>query len=158
IGNRRALVVGTPPDARRLVPRGQIVSGDAALVESRLRDGGWVLVSLAIARELNLRAGDRFTLPAPIPTTFRIAAISSNVGGPPGAIVLNADDYARAWGTPANEVSALTATLAPGERAADAARELRTRLGPSSGLSIQTAAQRDDDQRVASRQGLTRLT
>jgi putative ABC transport system permease protein len=156
IGNRRVWVLGSPATARRPIPRGQMVDGDTARATRLLRAGGWAVVSALLAGEQGWHVGDRIVLPAPVPTSVRVSALSTNLGWPPGAIVLNADDYARAWGS--DEVSALHATLAPGATQAQAARALRTALGPRAGLAVQTAAQRERDQRAASREGLTRLT
>ncbi len=98
----------------------------------------------------------RFTLPAPHPTTLRIAALITNLGWPPGAIILNPADYVRAWGS-ANP-SAYNITLRPGASPRKVSSEIRQALGPSSALTVQTARQRDDLQLAASRQGLARLT
>lgn len=158
VGNRRVWVIGSPMSSSRPIPLGQIVAGDEQLVTSRLRRGGWTVVSSAVARMLGLRPGDEFTLPSPNPTVFRVAATSTNMGWPPGAIVLNATDYARAWGQPTTVVSSVNAMLAPGVSADRARASLQRALGPSSGLVVQTAAERERNQRAASREGLTRLT
>jgi putative ABC transport system permease protein len=156
VGDRRVWVVGAPASARRPVPHGQMVDGDTDRATRLLRAGGWAIVSSALARQQALQIGDRFVLPAPQPIVLRISALSTNLGWPPGAIVINADDYARAWGT--DDVSALHATLAPGATLAEGRQALRRALGPHVGLDVQTSAQRERDQRAASREGLTRLT
>ncbi len=90
----------SPPNAAaRLVPAGQIVSGDPALAARRVRTGRWAVLSQTIADEHHLRIGQAFTLPTPRPTTFRVAALSTNMGWSPGAVIINADAYARAWGS-----------------------------------------------------------
>jgi putative ABC transport system permease protein len=114
------------------------------------------VVSAALAAELGLNVGDRFTLPSPVPMRLRVSALSTNMGWPPGAIVLNARDYARAWGS--DDVSALIATLAPGTTPAQGRRLLRDALGPGSGLVVKTAADRQRALNAGSRQGLARLT
>jgi putative ABC transport system permease protein len=133
-----------------------MVDGGTARATRLLRAGGWAVVSSALAHDEGWHVGDRITLLSPVPVRLRISALSTNMGWPPGAIVVNADDYARAWGS--QDVSALHATLAPGATQAQGARALRTALGPHTGLDVQTAAQRERDQRAASREGLTRLT
>jgi putative ABC transport system permease protein len=90
-----------------------------------------------------------------VPIRLRVAALTTNLSWPAGAIVLNANDYARAWGSTA--ISALIATPERGTTPAAAARSLRPALGPSSGLDVQTAAERERDQRAASREGTVRL-
>jgi putative ABC transport system permease protein len=156
IGDRRVVVYGSPVTARRPIPRGQMIDGNTAQATRLLREGGWAVISAALAHELGLHVGRRFVLPSPVPTPLRVSALSTNMGWPPGAIVLNASDYAHAWGS--DDVSALHATLAPGVTQAQGARALRTALGARSGLDVQTAAQRARNQRAASRAGLKRLT
>ncbi|HEV2973474.1 MAG TPA: FtsX-like permease family protein [Solirubrobacteraceae bacterium] len=154
--DRRVWVSAPPLSQRQLVPPHQLVEGDLAFADARLRDGGWAVISKAIAEEHGLHIGDSFVLPAPRPTRFRVAALSTNIGWPPGAIVINADDYASAWGS--NDASAYEITTAPGAPASLVAGEVRRALGPSSGLTVQTASEREARQRAASRQGLSRLT
>ncbi len=156
VGDRRVWVLGSPPAARRPVPRGQMVEGDTERATRLLRAGGWAIVSSALARQEGLEVGDRLVLPAPEPIPLRVSALSTNLGWPPGAIVVGADDYARAWGD--DDVSALQATLAPGATLAEGRRALAAALGPQTALDVQTSVQRERDQRAASREGLTRLT
>ena len=69
-----------------------------------MRAGGWLVLSQAVASEHHLHIGQAITLPSPDPSTFRIAALSTNLGWAPGTIVMNAAaDYARAWGSPRRE-------------------------------------------------------
>lgn len=156
IGDRRVWVLGSPSTSRMPVPRGQVLAGDAASAARRIRAGGWVLLSETVASALGVGVGDRIVLPTAIPIKLRVAALTTNMGWPPGAIVMGADDYARAWGSEA--VSAVQATLAPGTSPGEGARALRAALGPNSGLDVQTAATRERDQRAASREGLVRLS
>lgn len=155
VGDRRVWVIGSPATARHPVPRGQVRDGNAALVAKRIRTGGWVVLSSRVASDLGVGAGDRVVLPTPVPVPLRVAAVTTNMGWPPGAIVLNADDYARLWGSDA--VSALHATPSPGTSPDESAIALRAALGPGSGLDVQTAEMRERDQRAASREGLVRL-
>lgn len=156
IADRRIWVFGSPASARRPFPRGQMIDGNAAQATRRLRVGGWAVVSAALAGDLGLHVGERFTLPSPVPLPLRVSALSTNMGWPPGAIVLNARDYARAWGSA--DVSAVTATLAPGTTPAEGRRLLRAALGPRSGLVVKTALERERALNAGSRQGLSRLT
>ena len=123
---------------------------------ARVRAGGWAVLSQAIADEHHLHIGDAFTLPTPVPTTFRLAALSTNIGWAPGAIIMNATDYARAWGS--TDASAYNVLLDPGVAPTQARREIERALGPHSGLAVQTAQQHADHQNTLSRQGLQRLT
>ncbi len=153
--DRRVWVLAPPATARHPIPPSQLVEGDVALATARLRAGGWAVLSQVLAAQHHLRVGQSFTLPAPNPMTFRVAALSTNLGWPPGAIVLGSQDYARAWGSTAP--SALNITLAPGASAAVVGEEIRRALGRASGLVVETARQREQRQRAASRQGLERL-
>jgi putative ABC transport system permease protein len=156
IGDRRTWVIAPPRSTPRPLPRGQLLEGSVALATRRFHAGGWVIISRAIAEERDLHVGELFTLPSPRPTAFRIAALSTNFGWPSGAIMLNAEDYARAWGS--SDPSALEVGLQPGISAAAGSSEIRRALGAGSGLEVQTAAQREQDFRATGRQGLSRLT
>jgi putative ABC transport system permease protein len=156
VGDRRVWVIGSPRTAHRPIPRDQVRTGDAALLDERIRAGGWVALSTRVASDLGVSPGDRVVLPTPVPVSLEVAAVTTNMGWPPGAIVLNADDYARLWGSDA--VSALHATLSPGTSADDGAEALQAALGPQSGLDVQSARSRERDQREASREGLVRLS
>jgi putative ABC transport system permease protein len=156
IGDRRTWIIAPPRAVQQPIPPSQLLDGDPALANARIREGGWVVVSRAIAEERHLRVGQIFMLPSPRPTAFRIAALSTNFGWPPGAIVLNAEDYARAWGN--SDPSAFEIDLIPGISPERGEREVRQALGRSSALKVQTAAQREQNFRATSRQGLSRLT
>jgi putative ABC transport system permease protein len=69
---------------------------------------------------------------------------------------MNATDFASAWGS--TDASAYNVLLAPGVSQAQGASEIRRALGPSSGLTVETAEQHAAQQRALSRQGLERLT
>jgi putative ABC transport system permease protein len=155
-GDRRVWVLAPPRSPARLIAASQIVRGDSALADARLREHGWMVISRTIASEDHLHIGQSFTLPSARPTTFRVAALSTNLGWPPGAIVLNAEDYARAWGS--GEPSAYQIELAPGAAAASVSREVRRALGPRSGLQVETRAQREQLHYDQAAQGLARLT
>lgn len=155
-GQRRVRVIAPPAQASPLLPASQVLSGEAPLAIARLRAGGWLAISRALAEAHGLRVGDAVTLPTPVPTRLRVAAISTNLGWAPGAIVMSAADYARAWGS--TDASAYAITLAPGFSRRLALRELRRALGPSSGLEVQTSQQQTAQQIALSRQALARLT
>ena len=156
LGDRRALVIAPPRENARPIPASQILSGDLAQASSEIRKHGWVTVSRTLASELHLHIGQAVALPTPRPTNFRLAAITTNLGWPPGAIILNAEDYAQAWGT--QEPSAYQIDLMPGVSPAAGERTIQRVLGPDSGLSIQTASQRQRTDQATQRQGLSRLT
>jgi putative ABC transport system permease protein len=88
--------------------------------------------------------------------SFRVAALSTNIGWAPGAVTMTASEYARAWGS--TDASAYNVRLNPGASSAQVADEIRRVLGPSSGLSVQSAQAHAAEQNALSRQGLQRLT
>ena len=116
-GQRRALVLAPPSDSTQPLLETQIVQGDPHTAAERVRAGGWLVLSQALASEHHLRVGQSLTLPTPDPTSMRIAALSTNIGWAPGAIVMNASDYARAWGS--QDASAYNVQLPPASRWAE---------------------------------------
>ncbi|HUN79011.1 MAG TPA: ABC transporter permease [Solirubrobacteraceae bacterium] len=158
-GDRRVLVTAPPVDgATPLLAPDQLLHADPGLVERRLRAGGWLVLSQAVAEENDLHVGQAFTLPSPDPRRFRVAAFSTNLGWAPGAIVMNAADYAHAWGS--TDASALGVRLAPGVPPAAGAAEIRRALHAAgvTGLAVQTAAQHAARQHALGREALARLT
>jgi putative ABC transport system permease protein len=156
VDQRRVLVIAPPPQSTPLLPENQILEGDPRLATERVRAGGWLVLSQAIASERRLHIGQTITLPTPEPTSMRIAALSTNIGWAPGAIVMNAADYARAWGS--QDASAYDIQLAAGVLPARAVSEISRALGRSSGLAVYSAQARAARQSALSRQALARLT
>lgn len=155
-GDRRTLVMAPSAQSAPLLPPGQIVQGDAGLAEARVRAGGWLVLSRGLAAEQHLHVGEAFRLPSPDPQTFRVAALSDNIGWGPGAIVMNAADYARAWGS--EDASAYSILLTGKVSPSGVVREIERSLGPGSGLTVQTAAQHVARQQALDRSALARLT
>lgn len=155
-GSRRTWVIAPDRTVAHPIPPSQLVAGDLAQATSRLRAGGWAVLSQAIAAEHDLHIGQSFVLPAPRPTVLRVAALITNIGWPPGAIVVNATDYARAWGS--SDVSAFGVTPDPGFSPARIAAEVRGALGPGSALVAETARQRERQGDADSRQALASLS
>jgi len=155
-GERRVWVIAPPSEATPLLPASQIVEGSVGQATVHLRAGGWAVFAQALAQEHHLHIGERVTLPTPVPTTLRIAALSTNIGWAPGAIIMTAAEYARAWGS--THASAYNVLLNQGTTPARAAAEIKQALGPSSGLAVQTAQAHAAEQNALSRQGLQRLT
>ena len=155
-GGRSVWVLAPPATASSPIPRTQLLAGSLALANARLRAGGWAAISKTLADQHRLHIGQTFVLPSPRNTAFRVAALTTNLGWPPGAIVLNGKDYARAWESP--EPSAYNVMLAPGASAVKVRGEIQADLGAASGLAVETATQREQAQRATSRQGLDRLT
>ncbi len=156
LGNRRTWVLAPPRDAAQPIPINQIINGNPRQAIKRLRGHGWAAVSQALADDQHLRIGQTFTLQAPKPKRFRLAAIISNLGWTPGTTVINAEDYERAWQS--TDASALRVDLAPGISPTTGKHHVEQALGAHSGLIVETAAEREHRQRETARQGLARLT
>ncbi len=156
VDDRRTWVVAPPRSSPTPILASQIVDGDLATATRRLRGHGWVALSRALAERRGVAVGDELTLPTPRPMRMRLAAVVTNLGWSSGAVVLNASDFQRAWGT--SDVSALQVLLAPGAQPVAAARAVRRALGPAGNLAVETSAQRASRFRTSTRQGLSRLT
>jgi putative ABC transport system permease protein len=156
VGDHRAWVLAPSPAVKRPVPPSQLRQGDISLATARLRAGGWVVLSEAIAKHERVDVGDRVRLPTPVPTSLRVAAVSTNLAWPSGAIVLNADDYARAWGSKA--VSGLQVDVVPGASVVGVKRAVERTLGPRLPLRVETEHQRTLRHYGTARDALSRLT
>lgn len=153
---RRVWVLAPPHTARGPLPESQLIGGNLASATNKLQAGGWAVLSETLARHLHVGIGQSFTLPAPVPRSLRVAALSTNLGWPPGAVVLGANDYEQAWPSP--NTSAYNLELSSRANPNTVREEARTALGPRSGLSVQTSRERETSERAASRHGLERLT
>ena len=154
--DRRVWVIAPPRGSARPFPQPQVVDGDARVADARLAAGGWAVASQAVAAQEHLRVGRSFTLASPVPMRLRLAAVTTNFGWSPGTLVLNAEDYRRAWGSDA--ASAIQVDLAPGVTVGQGLRLVRGALAPLPGLAVQTAGERERLDRTTTRAGLSRLT
>ncbi len=155
-GDRRLWVVAPPSSVTQPVPPSQLVRGNLAAARNGIRGGGWAVLSQALAAEQHLHIGQVFTLPAPRPTRLRVAALITNLGWPPGAVILGSADYARAWGS-ANP-SAYAIQIRPGASAESVRQLVRHSLGGESGLTVETSVERTQRHYALASQGLSRLT
>ncbi len=155
-GTRRLWVIAPPANASPLLPATQLVEGNLQTATREVRGGGWVVISQAVADEHHLHIGSSLTLPTPQPTTLRVAALATNIGWAPGAVVLNANTYEKLWAS--SDIAAYNILLKPGIKATQAKLEIEKALGSNTGLAVQTAQENTNRQRVLSRQGLERLT
>lgn len=157
-GRRRVLVIAPPLTARALLPAGQLLGANTSEAERRVRDGGWIVLARSLAAEHHLHVGQTVILPTPDPTPMRVAALSTNIGWEPGAIVMSSASYARAWG---GEASAYAIGLAPGVTPPQGARAIRRALasdGQGGGLVVQTARQRAAAEEALATGTLAQLT
>jgi putative ABC transport system permease protein len=156
-GTHRIWVIAPPSISSQPVPASELVGGDLALARARIQGGGrWVALSQGLASEHHLRVGQEFTLPSPRPTSFRVAALITNLGWPPGAIILSSTNYAAAWESSAPsayEIQARAGTEPATLRAAVAGT-----LASDPGLAVETSAEREQRHYALASQGLSRLT
>jgi putative ABC transport system permease protein len=156
--DRRVWVLAPPAGVVSPVPASQIDDADdRARVDERIRAGGWVVLARHLAEDHDLHVGDRVTLPAPVPLRLRVAALSTNLGWPPGAVILDADDYARGWDSTA--ASAYQLTVSPGASPAPVSAVAQKALGGErSPLTVETAHEREQRHYASTRDALARLT
>lgn len=155
-GDRRLWVLAPPSNTKQPVPPSELEKGSLSVAATRVRAGGWAVLSNALASEHHLHVGEPFTLPSPQPTTLRVAAISTDLGWPPGAIILNSSDYARAWGT--TQPSAYEIQTQPGA-SVQRVRQLAAQALPGrTGLAAESLDERQQRHYALIRQGLSRLT
>jgi putative ABC transport system permease protein len=155
-GDRRLWVIGPADDVERPVPVDQLISGDPRLASERVRGGGWAVLSQGLASEHHLHVGQTFTLPSPRPLTLRVAALTTNLGWPPGAIILSSSTYARAWAS--TDPSAYEIQIAAGASVASVRDLIRNSLRADRGLAVETSAERERRHYAVASQALSRLT
>jgi putative ABC transport system permease protein len=155
-GDRRLWVLAPSDGAGQSIPISQLVKGESTVAAARVRRGGWAVLSQVLAAEHHLHIGERFTLPSPQPTSFRVAALSTNLGWPPGAMILNSQDYERAWAS--SDPSAYEVQTKPGTSPAIVRRLVQNALGPETGLTVETSSERQQRHYALAAQGLSRLT
>jgi putative ABC transport system permease protein len=157
VGDRRVFVEAPPGTAARPLSPIQLSEGNLALADARLRVGGWVVLSAALASEHHVQIGQRFTLPTPHPVTLRVAALSTNMGWPAGAVIVNPTDYVAGWGNA--EPSSYNVMLALGASPGRVAAEVRRALAHMgyTGLAVQTEHLHEQLEIANGNRGLARL-
>ena len=139
-----------------MVQPSQILRGNYATANARLRVGGWITISDRLAQQRGLAPGDAMELSTPTGRhRYRVAAITTNLGWGPGAIAMNGDEYRQDWATSAP--TALEVDVAPGVSATEVRDKIRAALGPTSGLDVRTTPQAIQDANAIVSDGLARL-
>jgi putative ABC transport system permease protein len=157
VDDRRLWLIGRPPGDRTMIPASQMLEGDRARATARLRQGGWATASASLVKDRHLEHGGFVTLPTPSgEVRFRLAATTMNYGWIPGAVTINARDYARVMGTSAP--SALEVDLGPGVTPAEGKRIVSDALGANIGLTVQTRQEREAQYYDFGREGVSRLS
>ncbi len=155
-GDRRIWVLAPPRGFQAPIAPSQLISGNLTLTADRVHEGGWAALGQALASEYHLHIGQAFTLPAPRPLRLRVAALITNLGWPPGAIVMSSNDYAKAWENDAT--SAYLIHAKPGVTPAALRRVVQGAVASQAGLTVETYAEREHLHETFIRQGLSRLT
>lgn len=153
---RRLWVIAPDRSSPHLAPTSQLVSGNAHIATERLRAGGWALVSQAVADEHHLHLGQPFLLPSPRRLVVRLAGITTNLGWPPGAVILSASEYLNGWKS--SEPSAYQIQTTAGSDPAEVRARVAVVLRSRPGLAVETSAQRTQRHYALAAQGLERLT
>jgi putative ABC transport system permease protein len=156
VGNRRIWVLAWPSSSPLGFLDGQMIKGSPASAAARLRGGGWVTVSRQLAAENHVDIGGALTLPTPRGNMpMRVAALTTNFGWTPGAVVLSTADYARDWVTP--QPTALAVQTNAGTNAQAMRRAIEHALGSNNGLDVLTARGREGRMISSVRSGLAQL-
>jgi putative ABC transport system permease protein len=157
VGPRRMWIIGRPAGDSSLIPASQLLHGNLERATKLLREGGWATVSAGFAAEHHLELGGSFTLPTPGgQARFAVAAITSNLGWAPGAVILSSLAYSHYWRTA--QPTALEVNLQPGVSEAAGRRAVAQAIGRRPGLDVQTFRERQAQYAQDSRQGLYALS
>lgn len=155
-GDRRVWVLAPQLSRGQILSPDQLATGDLARAQAQLRSGGWVAVSSGLAAKFHIRVGDVVKLPTPRPTRLRVAALITNLGWAPGAVLMDSTDYARGWSS--GDPSAYEVWLAPGVRPSIERQLIQRRLGAGSPFRVETASARMREHLATTREGLSRLS
>lgn len=156
--DRRVWVLAPSREIPAPAPPSQVANASRRSLASELvRRGGWAVLASQLAEDHGLKVGDRFTLPSPVPLQLRVAALSTNLGWPPGALVLNAEDFARGWGSHAVGAYQLIARAGVSDRRLAAATR-RAVGGRGAPLAVETRSERAQRHFASTRDALARLS
>ncbi len=156
VGSQRLWIRAAEPGNPSMILSSEMRQGDIARARRLMRGSGWATVSSGFADEHGLSVGSPFLLPTPSGVVpFRVAAVTTNIGWPPGTITLNTNEFSRYWQT--NDPTTLAIQLRPGASPSTGARAVRDALGPTSALRVQTSNERIAEVRMIGRQGLSVL-
>jgi putative ABC transport system permease protein len=155
-GPRRIWVLAWPSSSAFSFLDGQMIAGTRSTAVARLRQPGWVTVSAQLAAEHHVGVGDRILLPTPAgETPVRIAALTTNFGWSPGAVVMSTGEYAHAWQT--TQTTALIVNVDPGTDPQHVQNAIHATLGSGNGLEVLGADSREARMVGSVREGLSQL-
>jgi putative ABC transport system permease protein len=139
IGSRRVLILARPSGAGQEIVRTQILAGNAPKAITEISAGGWIGVAQSLAGELHARVGGTVTLPTPSgDARLRVAALTTNLGWPGGALFMNTSDYSRLWET--SLPASLVIQTARGASVSSVQHSIVAALAANGGLEVITGA------------------
>src|SRR6185437_5585005 len=98
VGSQRLWIRAAEPGNPSVILSSEMRQGDISRARRLMRGSGWATVSSGFADERGLSVGSSFLLPTPAGIVpFRVAAITTNIGWPPGTITLNTNEFDRYW-------------------------------------------------------------
>lgn len=135
LGHRALVIFAHPLSNTAAVLGREIRQGDVVSTMNRLHAGRWVTVSTRLASELDLSVGAPFLLPTPTgPVQFRVAATTTNLGWPGGALLMSPSDFRSLWTM--HGVSSIDISVSHRAEVSRVQREVLAALGPYSGLEV----------------------
>lgn len=156
LDGRRVWIIARPPGSQRKVLETELLQGEAPTALARLAQGGWVAVSEQIAQQRHVGVGGTIVLPTPSgERRFRVAATTTNLAWSPGVVFVGAGDYRSLWKS--RLPTALGVSVAAGARVARVRAEVQRALGPDSGLTAVSSAQREREIDALTSEGLGQL-
>jgi putative ABC transport system permease protein len=156
VGSQRIWIRAAEPGSPSMILSSEMRQGNISHARALMRGGGWATVSSGFAAEYGLAIGSPLSLPTPSGAAqLHVAAITTNIGWPPGTITLNTNDYSHYWQT--TDPTTLAVSLKPGVTPSAGARSVREALGQSTALRVQTSMERIAEVRSIGRQGLSVL-
>ncbi len=157
VGARRIWIIARSPADGSPIPATQMEQGSLTNATRLLRGTGWATVPDGFAQEHHLGIDQSFSLPTPTGQAhLRVAAITTNLGWPPGGVVVSAADYSRYWQH--EDPTAIEVNFKPGIPASIARLAVARALGNRPGLTVQSFPERSAEYAQASRQGLQALS
>jgi putative ABC transport system permease protein len=156
VGSQRLWIRAAESGSPSMILPSELLHGDLSHARALMRQGSWATISSGFAAEHNLRVGSSFTLPTPSKEAhLKVAAVTTNIGWPPGTITLNTDAYSRYWQS--DDPTTLAVNLKPGTAPTAGAQAVRQALGNTSALRVQTSSERIAEVKTIGRQGLSVL-
>jgi putative ABC transport system permease protein len=157
VGPQRLWIRAAPPGSGSMILSSQLEEGTLARASALMRQSGWATVSTGFALEHRLKLRSSFILPTPSGAAhFNVAAITTNIGWPPGTITVNTKDYGRYWQS--IDPTTLAVNFKHGTTSTEGVRAVRQALGDTSALRIQTSSERIAEVEGIARQGLSILS